>query len=318
MAIPAQLRSVDKHLEPKSMGPTDTACMGAKLAEDPRYGRSCGTSQLAKTLAVYDRSDPGAARAIIVAGLDFEGTSPNLFWPETLVYLVPGAGLNQMLTLIVSMKSETPCELELLLIAGMNDHLHAAGLLEPLRSGEPTSKKIWKAIQTLFAAMNEVQELVTSLLGAKTRVVFASSPGYTSMPPALQVVYAMLNLIAEGNGWQMLMAAPTRKLEQLNLRLLKSEVAAAWADVSHALWGFYDLADILIVLHEVLCLEVSNLARQLKFNPEVVGDDHPVITHLTASLCVRSMELTMTSSTSRLRGQTSRERMWQQPKNKWN
>ena len=77
-----------------------------------------------------------------------------------------------------------PCEPELLLFAGMNDHLHAAGLLEPLRSGKPTQKKIWEAIQTLFAAMNQVPELVTSMLGSKTKVVFASSPGYAGMPPA--------------------------------------------------------------------------------------------------------------------------------------
>ena len=49
---------------------------------------------------------------IIVAGSDFDGTYPKLFWPETLVYLLPGAELNQMLTLIVAMKSETPCEPE--------------------------------------------------------------------------------------------------------------------------------------------------------------------------------------------------------------
>ena len=137
VAVPAELRAVDKLLEPKSMGLPDTAYMGAKLAEDPRYGRSCGTSQLAKTLAVYDRSDPGTARAIILAGSDFEGTSPKLFLPETLVYLLPGAKLNQMLTLIVAMNSETPCEPEFFLFAGMNDHLHAAGLLEPLGSGDP-------------------------------------------------------------------------------------------------------------------------------------------------------------------------------------
>ena len=58
------------------------------------------------------------------------------------MYLLSGAELNQMLTLIVAMKSETPCEPVLLLFAGMNDHLHAAGLLEPLISGEPTRKKI--------------------------------------------------------------------------------------------------------------------------------------------------------------------------------
>ena len=90
-----------------------------------------------------------------------------------------------MLTLVVAIKSETPSEPELLLFAGMNDHLHVAGLLEPLGSGQPTSKKIWEAIQTLLDSMNEVQVLVASRLGSKTKVVFALSPGYASMPPAL-------------------------------------------------------------------------------------------------------------------------------------
>ena len=149
--------------------------------------------------------------------------------------------------------------------------------------------------------MNEVQENVTSRLGSKTRVVFTTSPGYASMPPALQFVYAVLILIAEGNEWRILMAAPNRELEPTNLRLRKSELAAAWADVSHALRGFYELTDILIVLDEVLLLEISNFARQLKFSP-VIGDDHLIITHLTASLWFRSMDLTITSSTSKSRG----------------
>ena len=135
-----------------------------------------------------------------MAGSDYDTTSPKLFWPGTLVYLLPGAEFNQMLTLNVAMKSETLCEPELLLFAGMNDHLHAAVLLEPLRDGEPTPKKIWDEIQTLFAAMNEVQDLVASRLGSKTKVVFASSPGCASMPPALQFVLVMLVLIAEGSG----------------------------------------------------------------------------------------------------------------------
>ena len=97
------------------------------------------------------------------------------------------------------------------------------------------------------------------------------------------------------------MAAPNRELEPTNLRLLKSELAAAWAGVSHALRGFNELADILIVLDEVLCLGVSNLARQLKFNPEI-RDNHPIIRHLTASLWFRSMDMTITSSTRNARG----------------
>ena len=41
-----------------------------------------------------------------------------------------------MLTLVVAIKSEMPCEPELLLFAGMNDHLHAMGLLEQLKGDE--------------------------------------------------------------------------------------------------------------------------------------------------------------------------------------
>ena len=102
----------------------------------------------------------------------------------------------------------------------MNDHLHTVGLLQPLRTGEPTPKKIWEAIQTLFASMNVIQKLETSRLGSMTMVVFVSSPGYSSMPPALQLVQAMLVLIAEGSGLRILMAAPNRELEPVNLRLL--------------------------------------------------------------------------------------------------
>ena len=58
-------------------------------------------------------------------------------------------------------------------------------------------------------------------------MVFASSRGYASMPTALQFVYAMLILIAEVNGMRMLMVAPNRELEPVNLRILKSEMAAA-------------------------------------------------------------------------------------------
>ena len=111
----------------------------------------------------------------------------------------------------------------------------------------------------------------------------------------------MLILIAEGNAWRVLIAAPNRELQQTNLRLLKSELATAWADVSHALRGFYELADILILLDEVLLLEISNFNRQFKFNPEI-RENHPIIGHLTASLWFLGMDLTITSSTSKARG----------------
>ena len=77
--------------------------------------------------------------------------------------------------------------------------------------------------------------------------------------------------------------------------------------MSHALRGFYELADILIVLDEVLLLEISNLARQLKLIP-VIGDDHPIISRLTASLWFRGMNLTITSSTSKSRGPSNEKK----------
>ena len=162
VATPALLRVVENLLEPGDMGLPDAAYEGSKLADNPRYGKPCGSSQLAKTLAIYDLSDTGAARVIIVVGSDFEGTSRKLFLPETLVCLLPGAELNQMLTLVVAIKSEMHCEPELLLFAGMNDHLHSAGLLEHLKGEAPTPKKIWEAFQTLLAALNELQESVVS------------------------------------------------------------------------------------------------------------------------------------------------------------
>ena len=62
----------------------------------------------------------------------------------------------------------------------------------------PTPKKIWEAIQTLFASMNEIQELVAVI-------------------PNLQFVYAVLVLIAKGSGLRMLMAVPNREVEPKNV-----------------------------------------------------------------------------------------------------
>ena len=61
------------------------------------------------------------------------------------------------------------------------------------------------------------------------------------------------------------------------------------------------------MLHDVLLLEISNFLRQLKFSPEI-GDDHPIISHLTASLWFRGMDLTITSSTSKARGPSNERR----------
>ena len=55
MATPAQLRVVEK----LGLSVVDAAYEGTRLADDPRYGKPCGNTQLAKILAVYDRAEGG-------------------------------------------------------------------------------------------------------------------------------------------------------------------------------------------------------------------------------------------------------------------
>ena len=243
LATPEQLRVVDKLLDPREMELPDAAYEGTRLADDPRYGKPCRNTQLAKTLAFYDRTDP-AARVVIVAGSDFEGTSPKLFWPETLVYSLPGAELNQMLTVVVAIKSEMPCEPELLLFAGMNDHLHATGFLEELKGDEPAPKRIWEAIQTLFAVMNEVQENVY------LAVWFQDKSGVHDVP-------------------------------RVREHASRSAICVCGLDLNS---------------------RGERMADPDGSSQSVIGDDHPIITHLRASLWFRSMDLTITSSTGKSRG----------------
>ena len=123
MAKPAQLRAVDKLLDPKVLGFPETAYAGPELLNDAKCGEGLGAIKLTKALAAYNCLDPGAARVLIVASLDFMGTPEKLFWPKTHVYMLPWAEPNQMLCLVVAIKSETPCEPELLLFTGKKDHL---------------------------------------------------------------------------------------------------------------------------------------------------------------------------------------------------
>ena len=79
LATPAQLRVVDKLLDLREMELPDAAYEGTILADDPRYGKPCGNTQLAKTLAVYDRADPAAARVVIIAGSGLRECFPSCF-----------------------------------------------------------------------------------------------------------------------------------------------------------------------------------------------------------------------------------------------
>ena len=184
--------------------------------------------------------------------------------------------------------SETTCEPDLLLFAGIK--YHAAGLLEPLKKEDMTLKKTYETIKALVSAIVAKKELMAFRFGSKIRVVFASSLGYASMPPALQFVYSMLDLVTDNSRKRLLIAAPNLLLEEVNLRPLKAELEARLADISHNLRGFDEFANILEGLEVVLCREVSNLTMQLKLKPEI-DDDHHVISHLSATMWFRNFEL---------------------------
>ena len=93
----------------------------------------------------------------------------------------------------------------------------------------------------------------------------------------------MLVLLAEGSGLRLLVAAPNQKLEPVNSL---SRKLRRLGQIVSRLEGLYELAGLLIVLDEVLHLEISNLARQLKLNTEVV-DNHPSDNH---PICTGSLE----------------------------
>ena len=211
-----------------------------------------------------------------------------------------------MLTLFVTIKSEMPCETELLQFAGMNDHLHAAGFLEHLKSDAPTPKKIWEAIRTLFAAMNEVQECDFSIRSQDKGRVY-NVPGVREHAAYIVICIRYLD---PHSGRECVAGVDGSRQSWTGADELETSevgVGSGMGGGSRALRGFYELADILIVVDEVLSLEISNFARHLKYNPEI-GDNHPIISHLTASLWFRGMDLTITRSTSKASGRSNERR----------
>ena len=110
------------------MEPPDISYAVLELAQDARYGDGFGASKIAKTLAAYDRVDPGATKTMRVASSDYVRLSEKLFWPEKIMHVLPVAEVNLIMSFVVAIKPK------LLLFVGMKDHLHAAGLLEPLRN----------------------------------------------------------------------------------------------------------------------------------------------------------------------------------------
>ena len=195
----------------------------------------------------------------------------------------------------VQAAEDTPrsCErknVQTIVFAGINDHLHSRGFLSRLREPTMAANAVWPAIKDILESMVEVVDVMKEVSFTKMtpRAVFALSPGYAHLPDGLKFVYAIVTLLSEGK-YDVIISAPNRMIEMEKLRQLKAELPAVWSDISNALRGFKDHAVHMLVLDEVLGLELSHFSRQLKLKPGI-GDYHRVIVAMSNDLWFRRME----------------------------
>ena len=119
--------------------------------------------------------------------------------------------------------------------------------------------------------------------------MFVSSPGYAHLPDRLKFVNFLIALLSEKK-YDVIIPAPNREVEAMNLRLLRSELPAVWSDISYAMGGLKDHFLHMLVLDEVLGFDLSNFSRQLKMKPEV-DDGHQKIVEMSNDLWFSRVEL---------------------------
>ena len=100
--------------------------------------------------------------------------------------------------------------------------------------------------------------------------------------------------------------APNCERDARNLRLIRSELPAAWSDISNAVRGLKDRLLHMLVLDEVLGFELSNLSKQPKLKPGV-DENHRVLVVISNDLWFRGMEI---KKQKRGRTQKNRKLNW--------
>ena len=219
---------------------------------------------------------------LIVASSDYLYTPRSLFWPDVIFLTVPKLDWGESAGMMISVRMVVSMELQVIVVAGSNDHLQSRGLLSRLTDGSiPSNEVIGEAIMTLLSAMAEVETSVKQRFTQNVvKVVFVLSPGYATLPEHLQFVYTMFTTIAE---FSVILPAPNRTVDPNNYYPYRSELPTIWADISNAIQGFKDCSTTRLVLDEVLGLELSNCARLLKLRPGV-DDDHLLVQQVANDL----------------------------------
>ena len=91
------------------------------------------------------------------------------------------------------------------------------------------------------------------------KVVFILIPGYDFLSEALQFVFVMVILFAEGR-FDVVMPARNRKVDANRFYPSRSEHPAVWSEISRAIQGFKDHSTTHVVLNEGLVWKFQNLA----------------------------------------------------------
>ena len=119
--------------------------------------------------------------------------------------------------MMISVLRVVSMELQVIVIAGSNDHLQSRGLLTRLTDGSiPSNEVIREAIMTLLTAMVEVEATAKQRFTQNVvKVVFVLSPGYAELPEPLLFVYTMVTTIAEGR-FNIIIPAPNIMVDPNN------------------------------------------------------------------------------------------------------
>ena len=220
-----------------------------------------------------------AAKYLIIASSDSLYTHRSLFWPDVIFLTLPKLDWGQSAGMTISVRRTISMDLQVIVIAGSNDHLQSRGLLSRLTDGSiPSNEIIGEAKMTLLSAMTEVEASVQRHFTRNVvKIIFVLSLGYATLPEPLQFVYTMVTSLAEGR-FSVIITAPNRMVDPNNFYPPRSGIQ-----------GFKDCSTTRLVLDEVLGLELSNFARLLKLRPGV-DDDHLLVQQVVNDLWFRQMD----------------------------
>ena len=164
-----------------------------------------------------------------------------MFWPDVIFLTAPKLNWGQAVCMAISVQRVFSMDPEVIIIASSNDHLQSRGLLTRLMNGSiPSNEIMGEAIMTLMSTMTEAE---TSIQQRFTRnvvkIVFILSPEYATLPEPLQLplVTTMVTTLAEGR-FDVVIPAPKRSIDPNTYHPLRSELPAAWADISNAIQRF--------------------------------------------------------------------------------